>query len=153
MTSPNNSLFFAVRANAGFPSSFGQKNVHVLDLDGIPSGNKQDMFYIQLVKLTSHKSHFNDTLFYDFDLRVWLDADTPYDWRMNGWKLEIVQLPRGRGSQKLTYKFFDPLENELLLHKISDTRNPSEFCSDISNIILQFQKASSLTSLFHHVGL
>jgi hypothetical protein len=150
---PGNTLFFAVRANRGFPSSFGLRNVHVIDTDVIPSRNDYDMFYIELLKLTSHKSLYNETLFYDFDLRIWLDADTPYDWSLNGWKMEIIQLPRGRGSQKLIYKFVDPSGNELMLNKISDTRNPSEFCRHISDIILQFQKASSLPSLFHHIGL
>jgi hypothetical protein len=147
------SLIFGVRTNTGFSYNIPFMDLEIVRMRSVPEYGNIYLFYIELITIATHKSHFNDTLFYDFDLRIWIDADTPYDYQNYGWKLEILKLPRGRGVDSIEYKIIDPMGNELFLKRFSDTRNTSNFCSHVSAIMMQFRKISSLPSIFQHLGL
>lgn len=153
MQTDKSTLFFVVRKSYRFPDEVGVRQMEVTQINTIPKRNVIDSFYIQLYTLSFHKSHFNETNFYDFEVKLWLDSDTPYDLKLNGWQLDILQLPRGRGRQNFVYRIIDPRGNELLLKRLADTRSPIEFCYKIAEVITQFQKASMLPSILHHVML
>jgi hypothetical protein len=111
------------------------------------------LYYIEILILHSLKSHFNDTIFHDISVKFWQDFDSPMILEKEGWKLNFICFPTGRGVSQIKYKFIDPIGQELVLLKRSDTRQLSNVCLDLAKIILQFEKISSLKSVSHHVGI
>jgi hypothetical protein len=146
--------FFSVQLNQGLHSSEENKLFHCVEIESIPEIKPSyNLYYIEIQILQSHKSHFNDTMFHDVNVILWDDADCLKSLQKNGWTLSFISMPRGRGTDKLKYKITDPLEQELILMKYTDTRNFQEFCKRICFAVNQFDKASSLPNLNHHLLL
>ncbi len=146
--------FFSVHLNQGVLSSEDNKLFHCLQIESIPEIKESyHLYYIEIQILQSHKSHFNDTMFHDVNVILWDDANCLKTLQKNGWSLDFLSMPRGRGTDNLKYKITDPLEQELILIKYTDTRNFLEFCKRICFAVNQFDKASSLPNLNHHLLL
>ncbi len=146
--------YFSVQLNQGVQWSDGNKLFHCLKIDSIPEIKPSHiLYYIEIEIKDSHKSHFNGTLFHDVHVKILEDADCMWSYQKNGWRLEFLSMPRGRGVDKLKYKIIDPLDQEVMLFKLTDTRNLLEFCNRLCLILNQFNKASSLPNLNHHLFL
>ena len=145
---------FQITYNAGVLSAYDRKLFHCVAIENFPKVKAENvLYYIEIEILKSQQSKFNDTMFHDVNITLWNDLETLKPLKQNGWELKFVALPKGLGTDKLVYAFIDPHGQELVLKRHTDTRNFSSFCEVIALIILQFEKASSLTSLNHHLGI
>ena len=145
---------WSIHYNQGFYLDHYQKMFHCTVTDSFPQIKPEHiLYYIEIEILNSHKSHFNDTMFHDVNITLWNDLETLKPLNQNGWELKFLSFPKGLGTDKLIYAFIDPLGQELILNRLTDTRNFNTFCQVIAMIILQFEKASSLKSLNHHLGI
>ncbi len=145
---------FQISYSAGVLSTYNQMLFHCIAIENFPKVKAPHILYfIEIEILTSQKSHFNDTMFHDVNITIWNDLETLRPLNQNGWELKFLSFPSGLGTSKIVYKFIDPHGQELILNRFTDTRNFSSFCQVIALIILQFEKASSLNSLNHHLGI
>lgn len=149
-----NNQLFSVQLNQGGQWSERNKLFHCQKIDSVPEIKPSNiLYYIEIQIIQSHKSHYNDTMFHDVNINFWDDADCKTQFQKNGWRLEFLSMPHGRGVDKLKYKIIDPLDQEVMLFKLTDTRNLPEFCNQLCYIVNQFNKASSLANLNHHLFL
>jgi hypothetical protein len=145
---------YAVHYNHVFDIINSQNIFHCSLLEEIPNIKKDFiLYYIELTERTSWKSHFNEQLFFDFDIQFWSNSESPLELEVNAWKLDFLELPRGRGQGTIKYKFTDPKQQQLILSVNADTRNPQIFCESLALIKLQFEKASIYPSLKHHLSI
>ena len=145
---------YAVHHNRGFDIINSQNIFHCSLLEEIPNIKKDYiLYYIELTERTSWESHFNEQLFFDFDIQFWSNSEAPLELAVNAWKLDFLELPRGRGAGTIKYKFTDPKKQQLILSVVADTRNPHKFCESLALIKLQFEKASIYPSLNHHLSI
>jgi hypothetical protein len=145
---------YSVHYNRGFDSINSQNIFHCSLLEEIPNVKKEwVLYYIELKEIARWKSHFNEQYFFDFEIQFWSNSEAPLELTMNSWKLDFLELPRGRGVGVIKYKFTDSKNQELILRVDADTRYPDKFCQSLALIKLQFEKASIYPSLNHHLSI
>lgn len=145
------SRYFAVEVTLNKRLKSGYKIENISEVQSIPVHPEDNILYfIELSPLRSQKSHFNDILFYDYELQFWACKNKEYLLEKNQWDLSFTRMPIGLGASTLALEITDDQRNKISFNMWADSRDALGLCKTIVAEVHRFHKMADGFNLRHY---
>ena len=135
------SRFFEIEIILNSEMLSGYEITAINEINNIPNESTVGtLYYIELSTLRSQKSHFNDTMFYDYELHLWEMKNKVYTLGKNNWKLKFTRMPTGLGAGTLALDITDDQQNKISFNMWADSRDAMQLCKNIVAEVHRFHK-------------